>query len=167
MKYLRGPSGGFQRSALRPIFGLALRAPRLIFSAFRAPTYDSAPHSNLFSYSHSALQTAPALHAPPFFHHQSPLQSNLYIFVQYHNIWIAYKFVYPRKNISVFLWMCLSLSLLVSLSVCLSVGVCVCLSLGVGLSLSLSGFVFFCVSVSLSVWVSDSGKVSLSLCVIL
>ena len=73
---------------LGPIRGfLALRAPahfcigtphsEAFFSAFRAPTYDNALRSNVFSYSRSALQTAQTLCAPPFFQHRSPLQSKL------------------------------------------------------------------------------------------
>ena len=165
---IRGPSGGFQRSALRPIFGLALRTPRLIFLAFHAPTYDSAPRSILFSYSHSTLQTTPALRAPPFYHHRSPLQSNLYWFIQYHhNIWDAYKFVHTEEylcfsvNVSLFFAVALS----VCLSVCLCVCVSVCLSVLVCLYLCL-GLYYLCISVSLSLWVSWFWVGSLSFCVI-
>ena len=60
------PSGGFQRSALRPIFASALRAPAFFGSALRAPALSSAPRSSHFSHQRSALQRPPPLRAPEF-----------------------------------------------------------------------------------------------------
>ena len=58
-----GPSGGFQRSALQPIFGSALHAPSPIFSsALQAPARIKNWRSTFHLYFYLALR---ALHHPP------------------------------------------------------------------------------------------------------